>query len=473
MIYSAAVTRFLANSIAFLSPISVTSTEGGGGGVERDSVAYVCGVGEASTDVTPARGHLRRPPRPLNVRKPGSQLPKAPLSKKAKQPLLPTRSSPRLHPQKDAQKELAEPRVLLSTIAEDPPSPSDSDKSPDILAETQETVTILPEPQLGGDADDDARDDDDVPDGVDDASGDALPPLENVTNRETEFSICNSPGEFSALQEASVDDPYHKMLVESAIDYSFGDRVQYFLGGARINNKFRLAVETCVLGEAGKIVCEDMCAKVASLKVQLAQKYEEIMRSLDPGLFESEKLREDMCKRMSGGRPNKSISETTTFGEKKMWEKWKQMKMEMKKIFTCLPATYHKMKSGTQLYEVYDNVIREHWKNNSDRTENEIDAMIDPMFWLEECQYILSVKVHRNNGEWTTDCADRFPGPTRDAMRQNDVQRKVYNRSQAKLKDDSLDGTMKEAMAKESILRSKAKRAKDKLKIVKTAQDAR
>ena len=45
-----------------------------------------------------------------------------------------------------------------------------------------------------------------------------------------------------------------------------------------------------------------------------------------------------------------------------MWEKWQKMKMEMKKIFTSLPATYHKMKSGTQLYEVYDNVIREHWK---------------------------------------------------------------------------------------------------------------
>eukprot|EP01082_Thalassiosira_pseudonana_P006844 g14931.t1 g14931 contig21:186151-186701(+) len=86
------------------------------------------------------------------------------------------------------------------------------------------------------------------------------------------------------------------------------------------------------------------------------------MRSLDPGLFESENIREDMCKRMSGGRPNKSTSETTTFGEKKMWEKWSKMKTEMKKLFTGLPVTYHKMKSGTQLYEVYDNVIREHWK---------------------------------------------------------------------------------------------------------------
>jgi hypothetical protein len=103
-----------------------------------------------------------------------------------------------------------------------------------------------------------------------------------------------------------------------------------------------------------------------------------------------------------------------------------------------------------------------------DHTDDEIDAMIDPMFWLEECQYILSVKVHRNNGEWTTDCADRIPGPTRDAMRQNDIKRKVNNLSQAKLKDYSLDGSVKEAMAKELILRSKAKRAKDKIKIVIT-----
>jgi division protein CdvB (Snf7/Vps24/ESCRT-III family) len=90
------------------------------------------------------------------------------------------------------------------------------------------------------------------------------------------------------------------------------------------------------------------------------------------------------------------------------------------------------------------------------------------MFWLEECQYILSVKVHRNNGEWTTDCADRLPGPTRDAMRQNETRRKVNNRSEAKFRDSCLDGSVKEAMAKESILCSKAKRAKDKVKIVKT-----
>jgi len=171
MIYSAAVTRFLANSIAFLSPISVTSTEGGGGGGREGLRRGRRGVGEASTDVTPAKRPSSAPTTTSQRKKARQSAPKCTSQrKKAKQPLLPTRTSPRLHPQK----ELAEPRVLLSTIAEDPPSPSDSDKSPDILAETQETVTIVPEPQLGGD------DDDDVPDGVDDASGDALPPLENV-----------------------------------------------------------------------------------------------------------------------------------------------------------------------------------------------------------------------------------------------------------------------------------------------------
>jgi hypothetical protein len=324
MIYSAAVTSFLANSMAFLAPISVTSTEGGGGGGREGLRRGRRGVGEASTDVTPAKRPSAASTTTSQRKKARQPAPKSTSQrKKAKQPSLPTRTSPRLHPQKDAQKELAQPSFLLPTIAEDPPSPSDSKNSPDILAETQETVTIVPEPQLGGDARGDAPDDDDdaPDDDDDDASGYASPPVGNVNvsadsqgpsqltqiaspnvqDRETEFSICNSPGEFSSLQEASVDDPFHRMLVESAIDYSFGDRVHYFLGGARINNKFRLSVETCVLGEAGKIVCEDMmCAKVSSFKALLAKKYEEIMRSLDPGLFESAQLRDDVCKRMFG-----------------------------------------------------------------------------------------------------------------------------------------------------------------------------
>jgi hypothetical protein len=90
------------------------------------------------------------------------------------------------------------------------------------------------------------------------------------------------------------------------------------------------------------------------------------------------------------------------------------------------------------------------------------------MFWLEECQYILSVKVHRANGEWTTDCADRLPGPTRDAIRQNVTSRKGDNRSEAKFVASRFDSSVKEAMAKESILRSKIKRETQAMKNVES-----
>eukprot|EP00970_Alexandrium_tamarense_P019394 scaffold13993_cov428-Alexandrium_tamarense.AAC.1 len=162
--------------------------------------------------------------------------------------------------------------------------------------------------------------------------------------------------------------------------------------------KIRAAVETCVLGEAGKSVSEEENdSRVPVPKDLLAKKYGEIMSALNPRLFETAELREDMCTKRLGGRPGKT-NKDTTFGAKKMWESWLKMKTEMKKIFTRLPANYHKMKSGTQLYDVYDNLIHDHWREAfpdeaKDKNDLEIDEMIshNPMFWLEDCQYILAV----------------------------------------------------------------------------------
>ena len=57
-----------------------------------------------------------------------------------------------------------------------------------------------------------------------------------------------------------------------------------------------------------------------------------------------------------------------------MWEMWTEMKTEMKKIFSNLPTTYHKMRSGIQLYNVYDKVVRDHWK------EDFVSVMLDVNF---------------------------------------------------------------------------------------------
>eukprot|EP01082_Thalassiosira_pseudonana_P012844 g11526.t1 g11526 contig57:12471-13358(-) len=257
MIYSAAVTRFLANSMAFLAPISVTSTEGGGGGGREGLRRGRRGVGEASTDVTPAK-------RPSEASNTTSQRKKArqPASKSTSQrknakQSSSTRTSPRLHPRKDAQKELAEPRVLLPTIAEDPPSPSireptspsDSDISHDILAPTQEVVA---ETQLGGDPEEESSEDDALEDEAsekevtkeaatneDDPLASLeidIPPVGNINlSEDAPTNPFSDDGHVELTSDGDAllvdNDPYHKMLVESAIDYAFADRLDYFLRG--------------------------------------------------------------------------------------------------------------------------------------------------------------------------------------------------------------------------------------------------
>ena len=49
--------------------------------------------------------------------------------------------------------------------------------------------------------------------------------------------------------------------------------------------------------------------------------------------------------------------------------------------------------------------------------------MINPTYWIEECRYILSVKVHRNNKQWTTNCAYDPPGSNREEIRKKEAGR--------------------------------------------------
>eukprot|EP01082_Thalassiosira_pseudonana_P002349 g1773.t1 g1773 contig11:36271-37404(+) len=149
--------------MAFLAPISVTSTEGGGGGGREGLRRGRRGVGEASTDVTPAKRPSAASTTTSQRKKARQPAPKSTSQrKKAKQPSPPTRTSPRLHPQKDAQKELAQPRLGGDAHGDAP----DDDVAPDDVDDAPDDV-------------DDAPDDvDDAPDDVDDASGDALPPVD-------------------------------------------------------------------------------------------------------------------------------------------------------------------------------------------------------------------------------------------------------------------------------------------------------
>jgi hypothetical protein len=42
--------------------------------------------------------------------------------------------------------------------------------------------------------------------------------------------------------------------------------------------------------------------------------------------------------------------------------------------------------------------------------DEEIDELIDPTYWLDDCDHILTVKVHKDNTEFSPDCADKPAG---------------------------------------------------------------
>ena len=94
--------------------------------------------------------------------------------------------------------------------------------------------------------------------------------------------------------------------------------------------------------------------------------------------------------------------------------------------------------------------------------------MIDPFFWIEDCKYILSMKVHRNTTNWTQDCADAGPGGTRDEIRLKEAKRVATRRADnAKERDRAVETRVElqtrnlqiqEGLARESILSSRKKR---------------
>jgi hypothetical protein len=122
------------------------------------------------------------------------------------------------------------------------------------------------------------------------------------------------------------------------------------MGPFKITCDNRVAVEYCIIAEAGIVVDQITVTNKGKLPKLIAEEYAAIIKRLDATLFETDELRKDMYRRLSSGRMDK-------YGSKNMLKYWQEMKSDMKKIFTNLLTTYHKMKSGTQLYQVFNTLI--------------------------------------------------------------------------------------------------------------------
>ena len=97
-------------------------------------------------------------------------------------------------------------------------------------------------------------------------------------------------------------------------------------------------------------------------------------------------------------------------------------------------------------------------------------------YWLEDCKYILTIKVHRANSEFTAKVSDAPAGITRDKQRKKETQR--LEKAQSEAAEESEEAVASrvelwshtleaaESLAAERILCSKVKRKTAKVKLI-------
>ena len=94
--------------------------------------------------------------------------------------------------------------------------------------------------------------------------------------------------------------------------------------------------------------------------------------------------------------------------------------------------------------------------------------MIDPTYWLDDCEYILTLKVHKDNTEFSPDCADKPAGKTRNEQRAT-VSKRVESRraEDREEREEAIENRVairaaasqnNRELTKESILSSRQKR---------------
>lgn len=191
-------------------------------------------------------------------------------------------------------------------------------------------------------------------------------PLSNsAKSKDPPYSPANASRHSNASEAASKHtddsflDPYSDLFTESAAKKDFHERMRHFLRGNVISSENRDAVEIAYLCEAGRIVHRDNTMKDGQRGDAIIEEYKKLLRQTDTARFYNDDIRETMLVNMKGGHRN------TGFNAKTVWTKWQTYAGQLRRIFAHLPTTYHKLKSGIQLHDIHDKMIREHYRQKN------------------------------------------------------------------------------------------------------------
>ena len=147
----------------------------------------------------------------------------------------------------------------------------------------------------------------------------------------------------------------------AAQSFPFVDRVVHFLRGTSVTASVRVAIESCILIEAGSLVTAEATTSNDN-KYELMIKY--YINTIDS--FSDEQLGGSAIKAQMKVKPynaKKGISEEG--GGKRLYEKYQQVRGEVRTDYIPkLPQDLSKMASGKQLRQVYDGFILDAYKKS-------------------------------------------------------------------------------------------------------------
>ena len=233
--------------------------------------------------------------------------------------------------------------------------------------------------------------------------------------------VASSP-EFSRTSSIDGDDYYERTDLELS-KYPFLERLDHYMERNPISEENRRCVELAIMVEAGSIVREMGAMTKERREQAFHSEYMSLISEIPDERFVDVTVRQQMQLRCKGMRKGGDMSPAN------LHRKYESEITSLKKFAYKFPGfgNLSKLPSGTsQLQQLRRPVVAKLWAEQNPAREDldyddpvAIATQIPPNWWLEHssCKYILSVLVHKDNKDISTDPAQLPAGPKRIEVR--------------------------------------------------------
>ena len=228
--------------------------------------------------------------------------------------------------------------------------------------------------------------------------------------------LASSPSSFEA------DDDYERTDPEVS-KYPFIERLDHYMERYQISEENRRSVELAIMVEAGSIVREMGTMTKERREQAYYQEYMSLISDIPIERFVESGVCLQMQLRFKGMRKGGDMNPTN------LHRKYETEKTTLKNYAYKIPGigNLSKLPSGTaQLQQLRRPLVAKLWaEQNPAREDLDYDdpvavaTQIPPTWWMEHpsCKYILSVLVHKDNKDISTDPAKLPAGPKRNDIR--------------------------------------------------------